>query len=381
MGLRVETTLPMMNAAAVAVGARDGIMEVAFAPHPHGGPEVLWFNFRVVRDGETPPKGSKFRLALKNPDLMLGGGEPRNLRPVIRRGDGDWERLGEGAREEIADGRIRMVWTVPVPETALEFAVCYPYGLADLAQLRQDAGSTWTAATIGLSQGGRSVTRLSSEPGMSGGTKPGLYLVARQHAGETPGSWVLDGFLRWVAAHRESAPLVWAVPFADIDGVEQGDYGKDKFPYDLNRAWGDPPMRHETLVISHDMRRWASRCKPAFALDFHAPGACEAEGIYAFLPDPRKYPLEHKAAERWAALLNGALVPKFVSEKVDRVASYASRWNTPNFVQHCFARLNVPALTVEIPYALCGKSVFTRELYREAGERIAAAICREVMRS
>ena len=134
MGLRVETNHPMMNAGAIAVGERDGMAEVAFAPDPHGGPEVLWFNLRIVRDGESPTLGAKFRLVLKNPDLMLGGGEPHHLRPVIRRANGDWERLGEGAKEESPDGRIRMVWVLPVPETWAEFAVCYPYGLADLAQ-------------------------------------------------------------------------------------------------------------------------------------------------------------------------------------------------------------------------------------------------------
>lgn len=379
MPLKVETNHPMMNAGAVAVGERDGQPEVAFAPDPHGGPEVLWFNFRIVREGDAPAPGSKFRLALKNPDVMLGGSEPQHLRPVLRRANGDWERLGAGEREDLADGRVRMVWHLTVPETWLEFAVCYPYGHLELLQLRHDTGATWFAAAIGLSQHGRPITRLSSDPGVPGGSKPGIYLIARQHAGETTGSWVMDGFLRWVAAHRDQAPMVWAVPFADIDGVEQGDYGKDKYPYDLNRAWGDPPMRHETHVISLDMKRWKSRCRAAFALDFHAPGACEAEGIYAFLPDPKRFPLEHKQAERWAGVLNGALVPQFVSEKMDRIAYYASRWNTPNFVTHCFQHLHMPALTVEIPYALSGRTVFTRELYREAGERIAAAICREVM--
>ena len=45
--------------------------------------------------------------------------------------------------------------------------------------------------------------------------------------------------------------------FMYLDDVLSGAYGKDPFPHDLNRAWGDPPMRHETLVMRHDIRRWA----------------------------------------------------------------------------------------------------------------------------
>ena len=42
--------------------------------------------------------------------------------------------------------------------------------------------------------------------------------------------------------------------------------------------------------------------------------------------------------------------------------------------------LRVPALTIETPYAVCGpgRQVFTRERYRDAGERLAAAVCRAV---
>jgi len=379
MALRVETGFPGGNAAVVAVGVHDGVPEVAFTPDPHGGPECLWFFLRIVRDGGDPKAGDPVRLALKHPENVLGGSCPEKLRPVVRASRLEWERLPEGRREVLADGRARMVWMVPAPADALEVALCYPYGQADLAELIRETRGYWRVATIGVSQGGRGLARLSNDPGTPGSTRPGFYLIARQHSGETTGSWVLDGFLRWVAAHSERAPLVWAVPFANIDGVEQGDYGKDNFPYDLNRAWGDPPMRHETVVIQHDLLRWRERCRPELALDFHSPGACEADGVYAFLPDPGKFPIEHREAERWSALVAGALAPEFAAKEAEQVAYYTSRWNTPNFTTHCFEKLQVPALTVETPYALCGSVLMTRELYRQVGARIAAAVCRAVL--
>ncbi|MEK7476572.1 MAG: hypothetical protein AAB152_13200 [Candidatus Coatesbacteria bacterium] len=379
MPLHVETGFPMANATAIGVGDRDGHPEVAFTPDPHGGPEALWFYFRLVREGPEPRAGDLVRLVLKHPENMLGGACPEKIRPVVRAAAGDWERLPEGRREELPDGRLRMVWMIPAPADSLEVAACYPYGHPDLVDLVRETRWYWRVATIGVSQGGRGIVRIANDPGTPGSTRPGFYLVARQHSGETTGSWVLDGFLRYVAAHPERAPLVWAVPFANIDGVEQGDYGKDNFPYDLNRAWGDPPMRHETVVIQRDLARWKARCRPELGLDFHSPGACEAEGVYAFLPDPGKFPLEHREAERWTALLAGALVPEFAAAQVEQVPYYTSRWTTPDFTTYCFDKLQVPGLTVETPYALCNTTVMTRELYRQVGSRIAAAVCRAVV--
>ncbi|MBT3296285.1 MAG: hypothetical protein HN383_13535, partial [Verrucomicrobia bacterium] len=41
--------------------------------------------------------------------------------------------------------------------------------------------------------------------------------------------------------------------------------------------------------------------------------------------------------------------------------------------------LEVGALTLEVPYALCGKTVMTPKQYREAGRRIARSILRRVI--
>ena len=65
---------------------------------------------------------------------------------------------------------------------------------------------------------------------------------------------------------------------------------------------------------------------------------------------------------------------------MNQIAYYASRWNTPNFTAWVASELKTPALTLEIPYALAGDRVFTRERYREAGARIAAAVVAAAMR-
>jgi len=375
-GFRVSTDIPFGNACGIMVRENAGLTEVVFTPDPHGGPECLWFCFRVIR--EVDGGSDRIRLVLRHGGNMLGGGKAENMRPVIRYEDGAWERLGPGEKHLMPDGRSLVTWTMKAPATGMDVAYCYPYGPADIAALVRDSSGYWHSGSIGVSQGGRPLARLSNDPGGEGSERPGLYLVSRQHSGETPGSWMLDGFLRHAMAHKEISPLIWAVPLANIDGVEAGDYGKDNFPYDLNRAWGEPPMRHEVLAIMNDIQRWKKRCAPSLALDFHAPGACETEGIYVYLPNPKVSPLEHSEAHRWAAVVQCALAPEYDSADFARDATYPERWETPTFTKYCWDRLVLPALTLEVPYAITKGRVMTMNDYRDAGERLAAAVFRKV---
>lgn len=305
---------------------------------------------------------------------MLGGHTPESMRPVVRREGGDWERLPGGAPEELPDGRFDVGWLMDAPETHADIAFCYPYGRPEVEAVVKDTAGYWRTDTIGASPGARPIIRLCNSCGEKNSDRPGLYLISRQHSGETPGSWTLDGFLRHIATLGEGAPLVWAVPLTNMDGVEGGDYGKDNFPFDLNRSWGIPAMRHEVLVMQRDMQRWRERCRPALGIDFHAPGACESDGIYVYLPDPEKHPDRHEAVKEWAAAFEKALAPEYLSKDFARVAKYATRWDTPRFGDYCFGSLGVPEISFETPYATSREIVFTRERYREAGAQIAAAV-------
>jgi len=369
---RVDTEIPFGNVCDARVETTGPNVDVHFAADPHGGPESLWFCFRVVHTSADLPR--RFRLVLNHSQNMLGASRPEALLPVVRMEGGDWERLPGGTPEMGADGRVRVVWETAPPNTSLDVAICYPYGSADLVSLVEDLGSAWSQDTIGVSQGGRPLQRISNAPGEDGATRPGVYLTARQHSGETPGSWVLEGVLRGLADAGDDAPLVWAVPLTNPDGIEAGDYGKDNFPYDLNRAWGRPPMRHETLVIQNDCRRWASRCQPVLCLDFHAPGASEADGCYFFLPNPDSSPEFHKAGEQWARTLAESMGTSYIAAPPGRVASYRSRWETPSFTQFSCQDLNVCGLTLEVPYGLSKHLVLTREAYADIGRRLAEGL-------
>ncbi len=379
MSFEIDTRIPYGNACDVAVEAAGQAVEISFAPDPHGGPETLWFCFRVARQSVPAPSDTRvteLRLVLKQSYNMLGGQDPRAMRPVVRYDEGAWRRLPQGALRELPDGRTDVAWSVAPPVHQMDVAYCYPYGMDEVRDLVAKTGDVYTMDTIGVSQGARPLVRLSNDYGKEGGQRLGLYLMARQHSGETPGSWVLDGFLRAMAARGGEAPLIWAVPLANIDGVEGGDYGKDNFPYDLNRAWGRPPMRHEISVLQRDVWRWRSRCHPVLAIDFHAPGACEAGGVYVYIPDPDTDRGAHEMMLDWAAWAGDALTPRYAAESFARVARYPSRWETPSFRDYLWTQLGVPCITFETPYALAGERVLTQTDYREIGQHIAEGVMR-----
>lgn len=374
MAFKLDTNVPYGNACDVSITENAEMAEVSFAAHPHSGPECLWFCFRITQTARSAQASQKIKLVLKHSSNMLGGGEPINMRPVIRYAEGDWQRLGAPAIETLPDGRKLVAWIINAPETFADVAYCYPYGRPEIEALMRETNGYWQADTIGVSQSGRPLIRLSNDYGESDSERPGLYLLARQHSGEVSGSWALDGFLRHIASLGNDAPLIWTVPLTNIDGVEGGDYGKDNFPYDLNRAWGSPPMRHEVLVFQRDIQRWKKRCRPVLGIDFHAPGACEANGIYCFRPNPEEYPKYHKAVLKWTDAIADALIPEYAATPFSHVANYSSRWETPSFASYCWTRHKFVGFTIETPYAIAGNLLLTRECYQEAGKRIASCI-------
>lgn len=376
MTIKVHADVPFGNVCDVEVLESPDTTEVRFAADPHGGPECLWFCFRVER---VASEAKRLKLTLKHGWSMLGLHKPRGVRPVVRPQDADWERLGEAEVEELPDGRRLISWTVEVPDAFLDVAFCYPYGPDDVDQLIADCDGYWTADVIGVSQKARPIVRLSNTYGEEASDRPGIYVIARQHSSETTGSWVLDGFLRHVATLGVEAPMVWTVPLSNIDGVMQGDYGKDNFPYDLNRAWGKAPMRHETLVFQRDVNRWKKRCTPVLGIDFHSPGGAEWQGVYCFVIDADENPKMHACIKCWTDAVKAALGETYAAdEKFARVADYASRWNTPSFGRYFWDSLDLPALCVETSYGMSKDLVLTREHYRDIGKRFAEGIVAEL---
>jgi len=350
--------------------------QVKFLAEPRSSPQPLWFHLDAACLG-----GCTISLLWANADQALGN--PRRLeeiRPVMRVDGGPWFRCPEVRLEDTTDGRRELWVDFLGSANRLALALCYPYHVGDFFQLLEDVHLDLPWTVIGATAGGRSLPRLilpCGEPEAAG-----VYVIARQHAGETPGSWVVDGMLRHLAGAGEREPRDlgcvdwWFAPFADLDGVQEGDYGKDAWPCDFNRAWERLPLRPEVMSLQRDLARWAERHPRRLILDLHAPGHHEP-GLWVFYPRAGRPPEQREATARMAGIL-ADLFPELPPDSLAKETTYPSRFN-PNATVNSWAWDHLdqtPALGIEISYQRLADRPLEIADYREIGARLVEGVYR-----
>jgi hypothetical protein len=349
---------------------KDGLWEVHFLPEPHGGTEVLWFRFQLEAQGLQ-----RVRLCLRCAANLLGGSGPDSFVPVWKR-ENQWERMGRGGVRYEEDGQPVAWWEFDLSGKA-EIAFCFPYGPDELEQTMAElagAGTPWHRDLLGLTQKNRLYHRIANRYGNPEEPQPGVYLLARQHSGETPGSWVLDGLMRCLAAAGSQAPLAWIIPMVHLDGVVDGDYGKDPFPRNLNRSWGPVGLRHENHIVQHDLRRWKQRTNQRLLLDFHSPGGQERDGVYTFVPKVTSRLDLMPELMQWMAAVESKLAGHAASPFV-RAANYPGRFGDGlNVTTYAMEHQGIPAVTLEIPYGAIGERVLGVADYRHIGHLLGEVL-------
>ncbi len=379
MSLRVDAKFSGGNAAAVRVQQNENLARIFFSANPCGGAQALWFNFRIIASNPETQHPDTLTITLEFAKNLTGCETPSDLHPVFRGEGQGWSRT-RSSNISRDDGQVSVSWTIPYPAPMTEFALCYPYGQPEIKTLMQKSKGYWNASPIGLSQDGRYMQRISN-PVEPSSCLPGLYLIARQHAGETPGSWVLDGIMQHFSRTNEGRLLIWTIPLADIGGVERGHYGRGGICTDLDQAWGNPPLRYETGAMQSDLAEWQTRCQPALVLDLQATGGTESDGIYCYLPQTEAPDAPTRDAEKWANVLRIALGDDYAAETFKRERPsrpQAVGMPLDNYVRQT---LECSALTLLLPYGSCGKTIMAPKQYRDVGSRIARAVIQRVTRN
>ena len=370
----LDNKIPYGNGILVSAENKKNWLEVAVTPEALNAPESLWFCFRL-KFKNRPKTQNKLRLVVKYFYNSLGGLPAEKINPVTREAKGNWQRLRDGKTVPLADGRTDAVWEAEIIADSMDFAFCFPYGVKDVDGLVKKSKGYFKKDIIGVSPEGRDLVRISNNSGDEHTKLPGLFLVARQHSGETSGSWALHGFLERLSASNVKSVTVWCLPLTNIDGIEKGYYGKDNFPIDINRAWGAPPMRYENLVFQRDIERWAGRSRPLLAMDFHSPGGSESDGVYCFLPKNSKGTAD-KISLEWSEKFEKSLPARFAAGEFGKVANYASRWDEPCLSYYKFMRkfYKIPSLSFEFPYSRSREKILEINDYLAIGAAMADAV-------
>lgn len=108
--------------------------------------------------------------------------------------------------------------------------------------------------------------------------KPLILFTGRQHAFESPTSFVLEGLVDFLISNDKSANKLLdqfdfkIVPMFDVDNVKNGGSGKDQLPRDFNRDWSDDTS-HYYVVAKYKLfiDSIIKNQQVAGFIDFHSP--------------------------------------------------------------------------------------------------------------
>ncbi len=329
-----------------------------------------WFywNFRVRgAQGRTLTFQFKERkpIGVRGPAVSTDGGR-------------SWKWLG---RRSVQGASFR--FSFPEQAGEVRFAFAIPYLETDLQRFlaRHRGNRHLVVHPLCQSRKGRTIRRLhlgcvDREP------KYRIVLVARHHACESVVSFALEGFLaavlgqdelgRWFQQNVE----VLAVPFMDKDGVEQGDQGKNRRPYDHNRDYGNPSRYPSVAALKRLVPRW-SQGKLRAWIDWHCPGIGETAIYQVGVPDPDRW----REQQRFGGILQRVRRGPLVYRAQDDLP-FGKGWNGPaNYRGRMSSTMWACTLPeaklvtlIEFPYAeVLGRPV-TPETARLFGRDVARAV-------
>lgn len=207
----------------------------------------FYFNFRVCGAAEHTLKFDFGRRAV------------HPFGPAVSFDGENWAFMPERAVSDEAS----FTFSFEKGEDTVYFAFAFPYQVKRLKKFLE-SNTVFRRETLCTSEKGRKVPLL-----IDGDGPLTVAFSCRHHSCESVASYVLEGVL---SAFAESAALrrrftLYVLPFADIDGVEEGDQGKNRSPHDFNRDYTDSPIYKAVAA----WMKLLGNIRPVAALDLHDP--------------------------------------------------------------------------------------------------------------
>lgn len=295
----------------------------------------------------------------------------------VASGDGgrSWYRLSSA---EYRAGEYRIEVTMTSPEVVVSYAPLYGnerwLALLDTLMRRRLLIRVDTL----VAEDGRVPVLVGVVGERSENARAVVWLLARQHAGEAGGSWVLQGFLRWLLAGNESVrtllqrAVVYIVGVVNAEGVELGNYRTDGRGHDIADDWVDGPVEGSSVVaaLRELVVESSSSGRLAALVDLHAHSSERRN--FALIPVA---PVgSYERASRTVALLDSLTgnVSRRLSTLTDlRPTGLAAGWVVNRFGANAFV--------LEVAYQdlatmdRCGEYVSTAQL-EEIGAALGEAI-------
>ncbi|MEE4361373.1 MAG: M14-type cytosolic carboxypeptidase [Pseudomonadales bacterium] len=239
------------------------------APPGEQGPAPFrqWFHFRVHGEAGVPVE-----IVIENASLASYAGGWTDYRAVVSEDEQHWYRVDT----DYVEGRLRIRHRSPTGTFACAYFAPYPLsrhaGLLARAQGHPDV----QRIALGRTVDGRVLDAL--RVGAQDATRLPLWIIARQHPGESMAEWFVEGLLdrlldeadpvaRRLRAHHQ----LWIVPNMNPDGTLRGHLRTNAAGINLNRAWQEPDPVTSPEV--HAVREAMLRTGVSLSLDVHGDEA------------------------------------------------------------------------------------------------------------
>ncbi|NQU43868.1 hypothetical protein HQ520_11325 [bacterium] len=273
-------------------------------------------------------------------------------------------------------------------EKDVRFSFAMPYQEADLRRFldRHDGSPYLRDEVLCESRKGRRVERLhlgclDREPEYR------LLFTCRHHACEMMASYVLEGLMEEVLSNSEAGQYfhrsveILIVPMLDKDGVEDGDQGKSRKPWDHVLDYREEPIYPETAAVMDFLPRW-SQGKLVMAADVHCPSIRGKIHEVLMSPDRLRGPENWARAEEFFAVLESIQQGPLKFRLAD--SQEFTTWTGPEGHKGPTPRLfttwvrTVPGIlfgtAFEIPYANAGGGEVNQMTARAFGHDLARAL-------
>ena len=251
---------------------------------------------------------------------------------------------------------------------------------------RHSGNTVLSRKVLTYSRKNRPVTLLHLEDHSIQKEKKHIFLSSRHHCCEMMATYALEGILETALGEDETGRLfreryiIDCVPFADTDGVIEGDQGKNRRPHDHNRDYGEKPIYPEVRAIQSLL----SGKKLFFALDLHCPwlyGTDSNDTIYFPGPEEEYYAEQQKIFSQMLEKNSPAEAPHYSRHNIP----FGTLWNTKSNYGNNPGGLNCSgwirkaiqprfASAIEIAYAKAGDVDLTTDSVRKLGRAIAETI-------
>lgn len=319
------------NTAKLAI-ARDHMSEFA-----------QWFHFRV-----TCEAGAELELKITGLNASAYPGGWPGYSACVSEDREYWARAVTSFDKAEDDGTITIKYS-PSGNVAW-FAYFAPYSMERHHDLVAEAAASdgVSLVRLGTSLDGQPIDCLE----LGKGDKQ-VWLIARQHPGETQAEWWIEGALECLTDPADTVGRelrqrcrFHIVPNCNPDGSRRGHLRTNALGVNLNREWDEPTLQRSPEVLC--IRNRMDSAGVDFAIDVHGDEAIPAVFLAGFegIPDLAD---EHIAGfNRYRAILDRR-TPDFQT-KLGYPKSAAGKANMTMATTQIAHRFKCTAMTLEMPY-------------------------------